>query len=237
MAATYVAVLSQLSAYCTDMAAQSRLGALEYHLVHIVFGEYLNQLAGGLPMSQGEFVRPADMGLDDPLPGFDSADIAYFRKQGNTGARRASGTIAGATGHTRADAGLDETHLMIRDQFRRFAEEKVAPHAHGWHLDDALIPLTLIEEMAELGVFGLTIPEEFGGLGMGKQAMCVVSEELSRSYIGVGSLGTRTDIAAELIMQNGTQAQKENICPPLPAAQFCQRRCLPNPIRVQTSQA
>ena len=80
-AATYVAVLSQLSAYCTDMAAQSRLGALEYHLVHIVFGEYLNQLAGGLPMSQGEFVRPADMGLDDPLPGFDSADIAYFRNR------------------------------------------------------------------------------------------------------------------------------------------------------------
>ena len=213
-AATYVAVLSQLSAYCTDMATQSRLGALEYHLVHIVFGEYLNQLAGGLPMSQGEFVRPADMGIDDPLPGFDSADIAYFREQGNTAARRAQAAQLLAQLVTpEADAGLDETHLMIRDQFRRFAEEKVAPHAHGWHLDDALIPLTLIEEMAELGVFGLTIPEEFGGLGMGKQAMCVVSEELSRGYIGVGSLGTRTDIAAELIMQNGTQAQKEKYLP------------------------
>ena len=213
-AATYVAVLSQLSAYCTDMAAQSRLGALEYHLVHIVFGEYLNQLAGGLPMSQGEFVRPADMGLDDPLPGFDSADIAYFRKQGNTGARRVQvAQLLAQLVTPEADAGLDETHLMIRDQFRRFAEEKVAPHAHGWHLDDALIPLTLIKEMAELGVFGLTIPEEFGGLGMGKQAMCVVSEELSRGYIGVGSLGTRTDIAAELIMQNGTQAQKEKYLP------------------------
>ena len=213
-AATYVAVLSQLSAYCTNMAAQSRLGTLEYHLVHIVFGEYLNQLAGGLPMSQGEFVRPADMGLDDPLPGFDSADIAYFRKEGNTGARRVQvAQLLAQLVTPEADAGLDETHLMIRDQFRRFAEEKVAPHAHGWHLDDALIPLTLIEEMAELGVFGLTIPEEFGGLGMGKQAMCVVSEELSRGYIGVGSLGTRTDIAAELIMQNGTKAQKEKYLP------------------------
>jgi (2S)-methylsuccinyl-CoA dehydrogenase len=213
-AATYVAVLSQLADYCTDMAAQSRLGALEYHLVHIVFGEYLNQLAGGLPMSQGEIVRPADMGLDDPLPGFDSVDIAYFRKQGNTGARRTQAAeLLAQLVAPEADAGLDETHLMIRDQFRRFANEKVAPHAHGWHLDDELIPLTLIEEMANLGVFGLTIPEEFGGLGMGKQAMCVVSEELSRGYIGVGSLGTRTDIAAELIMQNGTQAQKEKYLP------------------------
>ncbi|HCD17334.1 MAG TPA: acyl-CoA dehydrogenase, partial [Rhodobiaceae bacterium] len=119
-----------------------------------------------------------------------------------------------------ADSGLDETHLMIRDQFRRFAEDKVMPHAHGWHLDDALIPLELIDEMAGLGVFGLTIPESFGGLGMGKQAMCVVSEELSRGYIGVGSLGTRTDIAAELIMQNGTQAQKEKYLPSIASGQI-----------------
>ena len=220
-AATYVAVLTQLSDYCADMSAQSRLGALEYHLVHIVYGEYLNQLAGGLPMSQGEIVRPVDMGLDDPLPGFDSADIVYFRTHGNTGARRAQAAELLAQLVTpEADGGLDETHLMIRDQFRRFAEDKVIPHAHGWHLDDELIPLALIEEMAELGVFGLTIPENFGGLGMGKQAMCVVSEELSRGYIGVGSLGTRTDIAAELIMQNGTQAQKEKYLPAIASGEI-----------------
>ena len=112
-----------------------------------------------------------------------------------------------------ADAGLDETHMMIRNQFRRFADEKVIPHAHGWHLRDELIPLPLIKELGDLGVFGLTVPEEFGGMGLGKQAMCVVSEELSRGYIGVGSLGTRTDIAAELILQNGTQAQKQNYLP------------------------
>ena len=121
--------------------------------------------------------------------------------------------LIGETGSAEADAGLDETHRLIRDQFRRFAEEKVTPFAHQWHLEDTLIPLELIDEMAELGVFGLTIPEEFGGLGMGKQAMCVVSEELSRGYIGVGSLGTRTDIAAELIMQNGTDAQKQKFLP------------------------
>lgn len=220
-AATYVAVLTQLADYCADLAAQSRLGALEYHLVHIVYGEYLNQLAGGLPMSQGEIVRPTDMGLTDPLPGFESADIAYFRAHGNTSARRGQAAELLAQLVTpEADSGLDETHLMIRDQFRRFAEDKVMPHAHGWHLDDALIPLELIDEMAGLGVFGLTIPESFGGLGMGKQAMCVVSEELSRGYIGVGSLGTRTDIAAELIMQNGTQAQKEKYLPSIASGQI-----------------
>jgi (2S)-methylsuccinyl-CoA dehydrogenase len=133
---------------------------------------------------------------------------------GNTAARRREVAVLMAeSGTLEADAGLDETHMMIRDQFRRFADEKVAPFAHDWHLKDALIPLPLIDELAGLGVFGLTVPEAFGGMGLGKQAMCVVSEELSRGYIGVGSLGTRTDIAAELILQNGTQAQKEKYLP------------------------
>jgi len=64
-------------------------------------------------------------------------------------------------------------------------------------------------------VFGLTIPEEFEGLGLGKESMCLVSEELSRGYIGVGSLGTRSEIAAELILGGGTQAQKEHWLPRL----------------------
>ena len=102
---------------------------------------------------------------------------------------------------------------MIRDQFRRFADDKVVPHAHGWHLKDELIPLEIVEEMGELGVFGLTIPEEYGGAGLSKTAMCVVSEELSRGYIGVGSLGTRSEIAAELILGGGTEAQKAEWLP------------------------
>jgi (2S)-methylsuccinyl-CoA dehydrogenase len=107
------------------------------------------------------------------------------------------------------DWGLeDETLDLVREQFRRFAEEQVVPHAHGWHTRDQLIPLEVIEALAALGVFGLTIPETWGGLGMGKAAMCVVTEELSRGYIGVGSLGTRSEIAAELIRLAGTEAQK-----------------------------
>jgi (2S)-methylsuccinyl-CoA dehydrogenase len=69
--------------------------------------------------------------------------------------------------------------------------------------------------MSELGVFGLTIPEEYGGLGLGKESMCVVSEELSRGYIGVGSLGTRSEIAAELIIGAGTEQQQRKWLPKL----------------------
>ena len=97
---------------------------------------------------------------------------------------------------------------MIREQFRRFSAEQIEPHVHGWHERDELIPLEVVQAVADLGVFGLTIPEEFGGLGLGKTALCVVTEELSRGSIGVGSLGTRSEIAAELIRLGGTAAQQ-----------------------------
>ena len=109
---------------------------------------------------------------------------------------------------------------MIRDQFRKFAEDEVKPFAHGWHERDELIPLQVIEHLAELGVFGLTIPEEFGGLGLSKEAMCIVTEELSRGYIGVGSLGTRTEIAGELIRLGGTEEQKAHWLPKLASGEI-----------------
>ena len=212
-AATYVETVQQMVEYAETMSADGRFGAMEEDLTLIIVGEYLSQLHHGLSMSQGEIVRPADMGFDH-LPGHDHEAVKALMRHGNNAPRRRKlAALMAETGITEADAGLDETHQMIRDQFRRFADEKVAPFAHGWHLDDALIPLPLIEELAGLGVFGLTIPENYGGLGLGKQAMCVVSEELSRGYIGVGSLGTRTDIAGELILQNGTAAQKQKYLP------------------------
>jgi (2S)-methylsuccinyl-CoA dehydrogenase len=96
---------------------------------------------------------------------------------------------------------------------RKFSDSEIVPHAHRWHLSNSYIPLEIIRHMADLGVFSLTIPEEFGGMGLGKDAMCVVSEELSRGYIGVGSLGTRSEIAAELILGSGTQEQKRKWLP------------------------
>ena len=109
--------------------------------------------------------------------------------------------------------GLGEDQNIIRQEFNKFAKEKIEPFAHEWHLKDELIPLNVIDELANLGVFGLTIPEEFGGTGLDKITMCVVSEELSRGYIGVGSLATRTDIASELILCGGSKEQKEHWLP------------------------
>ena len=222
--ATYAQSLRQMHAWATRLATDGRLGAVEELLLQIAFGEYLGQIAGGIPMSQGEIIRPHDIGLTAAdLAVFDMPAVQTLRTQGNTqDARVALVTLmqdmAGRI--TVGDSGLDEEFEMIRDQFRRFAVEKVEPVAHDWHLNDELIPMEIIAELAEMGVFGLTIPEEYGGLGLPKTSMAVVSEELSRGYIGVGSLGTRSEIAAELILCGGTPEQKAKWLPGLASGEI-----------------
>ncbi|HEY9235739.1 MAG TPA: acyl-CoA dehydrogenase family protein, partial [Phenylobacterium sp.] len=174
--------------------------------------EYLSQLAGGLPMNQGETFRPADLDLDGAVL---SPAIAALRPGATQAVRlRIVELLEAARGRPSLEAGgLDDTLEQVRDQFHAFAEEKIVPFAHGWHLRDELIPLPLIEELSALGVFGLTAPEAYGGSGLGKVAMCVVSEALSRGWIGTGSLGTRSEIAAELIIAHGTDEQKRRFLP------------------------
>jgi (2S)-methylsuccinyl-CoA dehydrogenase len=215
--ATYVEAVRQLGAYAQRMQEAGRLGELERLIVELGIGEYLAQIQGGIPMSQGEIARPADMGV--------SAAAVERRMAGpleelfNAGneQRRARLTELMGSRHdaTVGDCGLDETLAAIRDQMRKFADSEVMPHAQEWHRRNRYIPLEIIAQMSELGVFGLTIPEAYGGLGLGKESMCVVSEELARGYIGVGSLGTRNEIAAELILAGGTDAQKTEWLPKL----------------------
>ena len=214
--ATYVESLRQMSAWAQNLQANGRLGEMERLLLQIGFGEYLSQISGGIPMAQGEIVRLHDLGVED-------TSALNGMLQGNTDAARkrlVELMIERYGVATFGDSGLDEEYEMIRDQFRRFADDKVVPYAHEWHLKDELIPMEILTEMGELGVFGLTIPEEYGGFGMTKTAMCVVSEELSRGYIGVGSLGTRSEIAAELILGGGTEAQKQQWLPKIASAEI-----------------
>ncbi len=215
--ATYVESLRQLDAYANRLSEQGRYGELEELIVRIGFGEYLAQVFGGIPMNQGEFVRLSDLGLTaSDIAAGRTDDIEDLIASGNTVETRLKLTelIRHQAGQsTFGDCGLEETYEQIRNEMRRFAEDNVTPFAHEWHLKNDYIPLEIISQMAELGVFGLTIPEEYGGLGLGKESMCVVSEELSRAYIGVGSLGTRSEIAAELILCGGTQEQKEKWLP------------------------
>ncbi len=214
--ATYAEAVRQLAAYAGRMSEAGRLGQIEELVVRIGLGEYLAQVVGGIPMSQGEFVRPADLGLDTLEVATRLAPaIAALADSGNTPANRARLAELISAHHTATpgDCGLDETLEQIRDEMRKFADSEVIPQAHGWHLTNSYIPLETIKHVAELGVFGLTIPEEYGGMGLGKESMCVVSEELSRGYIGVGSLGTRSEIAAELILSSGTEEQKNKWLP------------------------
>jgi (2S)-methylsuccinyl-CoA dehydrogenase len=214
--ATYAELFRQVGAWRERLLADNLFGETESLLTRILFAEYAAQLAGGIPMNQGEVVRPDDFGLSLTF------DIAHAWRRLATQADKTAlaDHVAAAQGKPSVEnAGLDETLTMIRDQFHAFAEEKVAPFAHEWHLKDELIPLELVKELGELGVFGLTIPEEYGGSGLGKMAMCVVSEVLSRGYIGVGSLGTRSEIAAELIMLGGTDAQKALWLPRIASAE------------------
>lgn len=212
--ATYVEGLRQMLEWGKRLDAEDRFGELEKLMVQAAFGEYLSQLEGGIAVSQLEIVRPGDIGIGEAeIAAFRNDAVRTLQQHGNTGAVRARIAELIEDGHFGAPGLSDETLDMVRDQFRRFAAEQVQPHAHEWHLKDELIPIEIVEQMAELGVFGLTVPEDFGGLGLGKMAMCVVTEELSRAYIGVGSLGTRSEIAAELIRLGGTDAQKEHYLP------------------------
>jgi len=217
---TYVSGLQQMLVWAERLQEAGQFTELEQLMLQAAYGEYLGQIAGGIPMTQVEMVRPADMGVsDEALHAFYTASVSALIQGGNTDAVRMRIATLIADGNF-GNLGLDEMEEMICDQFRRFCEEQVVPHAHGWHLSDELIPLEIVDQMSELGVFGLTIPEEYGGLGMGKTAMCVVTEELSRAYIGVGSLGTRSEIAAELIRLGGTDEQKQTYLPKLASGEI-----------------
>jgi len=218
--ATYEQALRQMQAWALRLQAEGKFAEMEALILQITYGEYLNQIVGGIPMSQGEVARVQDLGLE---PADLGAAAASLMASGNTAAARARLVALMRDNAGRATfgaTGLDDELEMIRDQFRRFADEQVIPHAHGWHLRDELIPMEIITALAEMGVFGLTIPEEFGGFGLSKASMVVVSEELSRGYIGVGSLGTRSEIAAELILCGGTDAQKAHWLPKLASGEI-----------------
>ena len=209
--ATYAETLREVRDWARALSERGQFGETELLLAKLLAGEYAAQLAGGVPMSQNETIRPADFGVDAP-----PAAVAVTQEEKT----RLAHLLRDARGRaTLENTGLDADFELIRDQFRKFADAEVVPYAHAWHLKDELIPLEILQHMGELGVFGLTIPEEFGGAGLGKTAMCVVSEELSRGYIGVGSLGTRSEIAAELILSGGTPEQKARWLPKIANAE------------------
>jgi (2S)-methylsuccinyl-CoA dehydrogenase len=219
--ATYAESVRQLAAYAERLHASGRLGEMEELLIRIGIGEYLAQIHGGIPMSQGEIARPADVGLSatEVAAHFDG----LLESLASSNVEQRARLVELMRAHhdaTVGDCGLDTMLTSIRSEMRKFADTEVMPQAQQWHRTNSYIPLDVLAQMSELGVFGLTIPEEHGGLGLGKESMCVVSEELSRGYIGVGSLSTRSEIAAELILGSGTEEQKRKWLPKLASGEI-----------------
>lgn len=212
--ATYARALEQMAGWARNLSTEGKFTEIDSAILSVTFGEYLNHIRGGIPMWQGEYARLADLGIEwEPAEATKEliADAStpemrevLYRLIVEAGPVASFGTT-----------GQSEELNMMRDIFRRYAEDKVIPHAHEWHLKDELIPHSVIQDLNEMGVFAMTIPEGWGGMGLSKESMVVVSEELSRGYIGVGSLGTRAEIAAELIIGGGTDAQKEKWLPRL----------------------
>ena len=222
--ATYATAMQQMQNWAEKLHSDGEFGEIEQLLHQIGTSEYHAQVRGGIPMSQGEIVRLNDIGISEAaIDKYQSAEVVELSNKGNSQDARMR-LVRLMQDHSAeiitGKSGLDDELEMIREQFRKFSIDKVLPNAHEWHLNDELIPIEIIEELAELGVFGLTIPEEYGGFGLSKASMAVVSEELSRGYIGVGSLGTRSEIAAELIECGGTEEQKQQWLPKIAMAEI-----------------
>lgn len=221
--ATTVEALRQMNVWASNLHAEAKFGEFEQLLLVAAFAEYGAQIAGGIPMSQVEMIRPDALGVpksevrkyEDAI-----ADVVEVGGSEAIKARLAEMIEAMQGTTTYGNTGLDETHAEIQEQMKAFSDAEVVPYAHEWHLKNEYIPLEIIQHLAELGVFALSLPEEFGGMGLGKLAMCVVSEELSRGYIGVGSLGTRAEIAGELILHNGTPEQKAKYLPKIASGEI-----------------
>ena len=222
--ATYKETLREMLSWATNLESENRFTEYEKLILQFIFSEYLCQIKSGIPMSQLEVIRPKDLGLKNGL--FNEIDNNSFNDlilNGNESKDRlelANIIRESVSSNNFGSLGIDETSSMIRDQFNKFVEEHVTPYAHEWHLKDELIPMSVIDKMSELGIFGLTIPEEYGGLGMSKLAMCIVTEELARGYIGIGSLGTRTDISSELLLIGGTEEQKQKWLPKIASGEI-----------------
>ena len=206
--ATTIAALEATLDWCDAGNGANPVDAM---VARLAFAEGIAQLTGGLPMGQNELFRPADLGIGAAARTL--SDSCAELIEADHAPTRADLAEALTRGHWPSESLHDADLDAIRGQFRRFTDAEIIPHAQKWHLANDLVPDATVRAMAELGTFGICIPEAYGGLGLGKLVMCLVTEELSRGWIGAGSLGTRSEIAGELIVLGGSEAQKAEWLP------------------------
>jgi (2S)-methylsuccinyl-CoA dehydrogenase len=224
-AVTYFFALRQLLGWAQAASAEPREAPWRTAIAELVFREYVAQLIGGLPISQTEIVRPRDFGIRGGVVHALTAAQSLLSEAATPDLQRI--LLRAMQSHDLFATTEEAEELgIMRDQFARYAANRIAPMTRNWHAGNELIPAAVIEELAELGAFSITIPADCEGLAMGKLPMCLVTEELARTSLAAASLGTRAEIAAELIALHGTPEQRRRFLPDIatgkvfPAAVF-----------------
>lgn len=217
-AATELAAAKELLAYAKAARAHGHGDAIVEDMAAAFAAEVAQHLAGNLDTHTDEFGLSHDF-LNETLGA--PAIKAIVR------ASLSDARLQGIGRHVMQQRGANhswlenEIALMTRDSVRQFAEAEVAPIAEHIHRHDDLIPDTLIDKMSELGFFGMSVPEEYGGGGMGNLPMIITTEELSRcSLAAAGSLITRPEILTKALLKGGTQAQKQKWLTPIAAGKI-----------------
>lgn len=215
-AATEARAARELVAYVERTKAEGRADALLEATAAAATADLVWSLTTRLAPS-AEDLEIGDEGLFSAFP----VDVRKrLRAVGNESVFRAIGRAVGER-RGRNETPLDETLEQVRASVREFAEKEIAPHAERIHRHDETIPEEFITKMAELGYFGLSVPEEYGGMEMGNLAMILTTEELSRaSLAGAGSLITRPEILTKALMAGGTEEQKRHWLPKISAGEL-----------------
>jgi (2S)-methylsuccinyl-CoA dehydrogenase len=211
----YAATQARAASELVDAVEAAGQGGLAETICAASVADLVRSLIGRL--------EPAldDLGLGDAAleQAFPAETRAVLRSAGHESVFRAIGRHTCET-RGRNEWPLDELHEQVRDAVRDFGDKEVAPEAERIHRNDDLVPESFLRGMAELGYFGLAIPEQYGGSEMGNLAMILTTEELSRaSLAAAGSLITRPEILTKALLMGGTEEQKEEWLPKIAAGE------------------
>jgi len=217
-AATEVAAAKELVAYAKAAAQHGQADVVVNEMAGVFAGEVAQRLRSNVE------AHAEDFGLDEATLnqtlGSSAAKAAVRSFVSDARVRAIGRNVMQQRGanHTWLES---EIAAMTRDSVRQFAETEVSPIAEHIHRTDDLVPDTIIDKMSALGFFGMSVPEEFGGGGMGNLPMIVTTEELSRcSLASAGSLITRPEILTKALLKGGSDAQKKQWLPPIAAGKI-----------------
>ncbi len=197
---------------CAEFVAGGQAGSLEADLAAVYIAGAVRSVTDRL--SFGGFAELAGVPADAVEAA--RAWAAGILAPSNLG--RVGAAIVAAPGERTGSHGLGADHEEIRRTFARVADERVAPLAEHIHRHDGILPEPLLAEYASLGVFGISIPDEYGGSFIDHLTMCLATEELSRGSLGAGgSVITRPEICAKALLKGGTEEQKRKWLPAIAA--------------------